>query len=207
MSGEVQLGGLPPVEVDADAGTIFDHLKMAAMLYLEANNGEWAISSDLIYMKLGQGVKPRRVVKSGEIDMEETAWELAGLKRLTPWLEAGAGARLMVIGAGLDLETETILGSNNPNGSENRTWVDPIIVLRSEHVFNEKWIAQIRGDVGGFGVGSKFAWQIQAYGGYRFSELFQVTAGYRCISIDYDKDNFVYDVDTYGPVLRLGLNF
>jgi hypothetical protein len=31
----------------------------------------------------------------------------------------------------------------------------------------------------GFGIGSEFAWQVQAYAGYRFSRLFQITGGYR----------------------------
>jgi hypothetical protein len=113
----------------------------------------------------------------------------------------------MVLGAGVDLQTETFLGTRDISDSDNKTWVDPIIVLRSNHVFKEKWLLNLRGDIGGFGIGSKFAWQAQAYGGYRFSELFQLTAGYRIISIDYNKDNFVYDVNTYGPVLRLGFNF
>ena len=52
---------------------------------------------------------------------------------------------------------------------------------------------------------------ISAYAGYRFCKLFQATIGYRYIRINYDKgegiDRFLYDVDTYGPVVRLGVNF
>jgi hypothetical protein len=58
MSGDVTVADLPPVEIDADAGNIFSHLKMGTMLYLEATNDDWAITSDLLYMKLGQGVVP-----------------------------------------------------------------------------------------------------------------------------------------------------
>jgi len=67
------------------------------------------------------------------------------------------------------------------------------------------------GDIGGFGIGSEFAWQWQAYAGYRFTKLFQVTAGYRRVSMDYGKgesDNrFVYDMATFGPVVRMGFSF
>jgi hypothetical protein len=52
---------------------------------------------------------------------------------------------------------------------------------------------------------------MQAYAGYRFSKLFQATAGYKIISVDYNKgdgdDRFLFDMDTFGPVLRLGFNF
>ena len=76
---------------------------------------------------------------------------------------------------------------------------------------HEKWLLQFRGDFGGFGIGSDFTWQLQAHAGYQFSKLFKLTACYRIIGVDYDKgsgqDRFVHDINTFGPVLRLGLNF
>ena len=58
MSGTIAVADLPPVGVDADPGDIFGHIKMGAMFYFEATNDNWAISSDLLYMKLGQDVVP-----------------------------------------------------------------------------------------------------------------------------------------------------
>jgi len=70
---------------------------------------------------------------------------------------------------------------------------------------------EFRGEIGGFGIGSDFAWQIQAYAGYRFSKLFHITAGYRVISLDYKtgegENRFLYDINTFGPVIRFGFNF
>jgi hypothetical protein len=52
---------------------------------------------------------------------------------------------------------------------------------------------------------------MQAYAGYRFSKVFRLTAGYRYLSMDYDKgtdaDRFVYNVDTFGPEISFGFNF
>ena len=101
-------------------------------------------------------------------------------------------------------------GTTNRSGSTTETWVDPFIVARLKSDPAEKFIYQLRGDIGGFGVGSDFAWQIQAYAGYRFSRLFQVTAGYRVLGMDYDKGNgenrFLYDMDISGAVVRFGFN-
>ena len=203
MTGEIGVGDLPIVEVDADPGNILGHLKMGAMLYFEANNGYWAIGMDLLYMKLGQDVVPGPIVTSGEVTMKQLAWEVSGLKRLTPWLEAGLAGRIVSLSTELELET-----INNPReGSASKTWFDPVVVLRSNNTFNEKWLANLRLDAGGFGVGSDFTWQLQVNAGYRFSELFQATIGYRYIGIDYDQDGFLYDIDTYGMVVRLGFNF
>lgn len=58
---------------------------------------------------------------------------------------------------------------------------------------------------------SDFAWQVQALAGYRFSKLFDMTAGYRAIGLDYSSgegvNTFVYDMITFGPVLRVGFSF
>lgn len=207
MSGETAIKNLPPVEVDASSGDILGSLEMGAMFYLEATNDDWAISSDFLYMKLGQDLESNAIVTSGEITMKQYSWEIAGLKRVTPWLDAGLAGRIVSLEVALDLET---IG-NTRNNEATETWFDPVVVVRSNHLFKEKWLAQMRLDAGGFGIGSDFTWQLQANVGYRFSELFQTTLGYRYIGIDYDKgegaDRFVYDVDTYGFVLKLGFNF
>ena len=86
-----------------------------------------------------------------------------------------------------------------------------MIVARIKSQPEQKFAYQLRGEIGGFGIGSDLAWQIQAYAGYRFSPLFEMTGGYRIISLDYENgrgtDRFMYDVDTSGPVIRFGFNF
>jgi hypothetical protein len=102
-------------------------------------------------------------------------------------------------------------GTEEVTGNHSKTWFDPILIARLSADIHDKWLFQVRGDIGGFGVGSDLTWQLQAYAGYRFSRLFQLTAGYRILSIDYDKgsdkERFIYNMDTYGPVIRLGFNF
>ena len=84
MSGETGLGELPAVSVDADVDDIFGALEMGAMFYLETTNDDWAITSDFIYMKLGQDLKARTFITGGELEMKQYAWEVAGLKRIMP---------------------------------------------------------------------------------------------------------------------------
>jgi phospholipid N-methyltransferase len=101
-------------------------------------------------------------------------------------------------------------GTNNLNKKITETWVDPMIVARIKSRPDKKFVYQLRGDIGGFGIGSELAWEVQAYAGYRFSKLFQLTGGYRVISLDYTKGSgdsrFLYDVNTFGPVIRFGFN-
>ncbi|HTE23282.1 hypothetical protein [Flavitalea sp.] len=212
MEGQSGLGTLPEVDVDANPGDIFDKLQIAAMLYFEAANDRWAFSSDLIYMSLEQDLTAGRVIKSGEANAKQFAWELAGMRKLIPGLEAGIGLRLNSMKMDLDLVQNNVGGgSTNRNRSTTETWVDPFIVARLKSDPVKKFIYQLRGDIGGFGVGSDFAWQVQAYAGYRFSKLFQITAGYRVLGMNYDKGNdenrFLYDMNIFGPVLKFGFNF
>jgi len=212
MEGKSGLGTLPEVDVDAGPGDIFDKLQIAAMLYFEAANDRWAFSSDLIYMSLKQDLKTGPVIQSGEANAKQFAWELAAMRRLLPMLEAGIGLRLNNMKMGLDFVQNNVGGgTTNRSRSTTETWVDPFIVARLRSDPAKKFIYQLRGDIGGFGVGSDFAWQIQAYAGYRFSKLFQLTGGYRILGMDYDKgsgeDRFMYDMNIFGAVVRFGFNF
>jgi hypothetical protein len=212
MNGKTGVGGLPDVPVDANPGDIFSHLQMGAMLNLEANNDKWAILSDFIYMDLSQDAKVGTVIKGGEATAKQTAWEISGLRRVAPWLELGLGGIFNSVNAGVDIDVaKTGGGTTNHQKSISSSWVEPMLIARIKNKPGEKFLYQFRGEVGGFGIGSDFAWQIQASAGYRFSELFQITGGYRAIGLNYetgsDQSRFLYDMDIFGPEIRFGFNF
>jgi hypothetical protein len=212
MNGAAGVGILPDVDIDASVDDIFSNLQFGAMLYFEAGNDRWAVTSDVLYMNLKQDVTPGALIVSGELGAKQFAWEVAGLFKVLPWLDGGVGARLNTLSMEMDIVQNEIGGGTvAKNRLLSKTWLDPILIARVKSAPDKKFIYQFRGDLGGFGVGSDFAWQIQAYAGYRFSNLFQMTAGYRYIGIDYNKgteqERFLYDVDTFGPVLRFGFNF
>ena len=211
MKGNVGLGDLPDAEIDADAGDIFGHLKMGAMLYFEVYNDRWAFSSDILYFKLGQDIKSSTLIQSGDVVAKQFGLELAALRKLLPWLEAGIGGRYNNITSGVDLIQNNVGGGTTARSKElSKGWFDPIIISRIKFPLEGKWLLNFRGDIGGFGVGSDFAWQIQLNAGYRFSKLFQFSLGYRVISMDFEdgsgQDRFLYDITTLGPVLRFGFN-
>jgi hypothetical protein len=212
MKGTVGIGSLPDVDVNANVGDIFSHLKAGFMLYAEAQNGTWALSSDFLYMKLSQDAEPTKLINSGNVTVSETAWELAGLRTLLPWLEGGVAGRMLRIDMDADVVRNEPRGGTTPlSEAMTRTWFDPLFLFRLKLANAGHWQLQLRADIGGFGIGSDLTWQVQAYAGYRFSELFQATVGYRSLAIDYEKgegaDRFKYDVTTFGPIIKLGFNF
>jgi hypothetical protein len=212
MKGSVGLADLPDATIDVSSNDIFGHLKMGFMLNAEATTGKWTIGSDLLYMNLAQGVDPRTLINSGEITAKQIGWEVSGLYSVTPWLELGIGGLLNSINSEVDLNMKAIGGGTTTKSkSMTETWFDPMLIARIKSKSGEKFIYQFRGEVGGFGIGSDLAWQMQVYAGYQFSKLFQITGGYRIISLDYEtgtgQDRFMYNVDTSGPVVRFGFNF
>jgi hypothetical protein len=73
----------------------------------------------------------------------------------------------------------------------------------------------LEGSVGGFGVGSDFAWYVQGLIGYGFG-LFEdddatVFGGYRTLYQDYEdghgNSKFEWDITLQGPVVGLQIAF
>ncbi|HSO87659.1 MAG TPA: hypothetical protein VLQ91_13975 [Draconibacterium sp.] len=134
--------------------------------------------------------------------------------QVASFLEVCIGGRLNNIAAEIDARRYVpgIGNSTEPvSESSAKTWFDPILITRLATDINDKWLFQFKGDVGGFGIGSDITWQLGGYVGYRFTKVFQLTGGYRILSMDYNKDvkntQFVFNVDEFGPVIRLGFNF
>jgi hypothetical protein len=90
-------------------------------------------------------------------------------------------------------------------------WVDPFIGARLTHTLQPGEALMLRGDFGGFGVGSQFTWQlIGTYSSYLGSHSgidFDGYLGYKALSVDYDQGvgtgRYEFDVIQHGPVVGI----
>jgi hypothetical protein len=207
IKGETGIGELPSVPVDADPGDVFENLQLGAMLYAEMQNDTWTFSSDVLYMALEQDIDERVLITGGEVGISQIGWELAAMRRFTSWLELGVGVTYNRIEADVDINLQ--LGTLSTGTTED--WIDPSIVGRATFPINDHWYFQTRANVGGFGLGSDFMWQLAAEVGYRSSERWSFTFGYRVMDFDYDhgsdENRFVYDMQTFGPQIKAGYSF
>jgi hypothetical protein len=201
MDGAVTVRGFD-IGVDANPGDIFEKLQFGGMLYLEANNGTWGISLDGLYMDLEQTGERLELLTAG---MKQGAVELAGYRRVAEWAEVLLGGRVNVLSASLIGEGGII------DRKDDKVWFDPFLGARLQVPNTRKWRLAIRGDVGGFGVGSDFAWQVYPMVGYRFSRPFEAGVAYRWIDVDYrtgsGEDEFRYNMTTFGPQVGLLFHF
>ncbi|MHC4354130.1 MAG: hypothetical protein ACYS0H_15590 [Planctomycetota bacterium] len=188
---------------------IFAKLDFGFMLYMEIANPQWAITLDGLYMNLGdEGVTPV-TERETEIDMKQLGIEVAGLWRTASWAEIGLGGRLNVLDGSLKIAPGQVLPGTDV--SDSHTWFDPLIVARFMAPLESKWRLGIRGDYGGFGLGSDYAWQVVPFVGYRFGNLIELAGGYRWLGMKYETgsedDLFVYDMLIFGPEVAFLFHF
>ena len=91
-----------------------------------------------------------------------------------------------------------------------KDWFEPFIGLRLGYDLTEHWEVMVRGDVGGFGAGSDFAWQAFGGVGYRwYLKGWSIAAygGFRALGQDYSDGDYAWDMITYGPVVGAQFSF
>ncbi|MBS0538917.1 MAG: hypothetical protein JSR47_09190 [Proteobacteria bacterium] len=93
-------------------------------------------------------------------------------------------------------------------------WADPIFGLRLRHELAPHHRVQVRGDIGGFGVGSQFTWQTLAAYSYEFSSgttAYSAVLGYRALGVNYSagwgNDARSLDLVLHGPILGLSIKW
>ena len=88
--------------------------------------------------------------------------------------------------------------------AREKNWFDPYFGMRGRIDFSRQLNASVLGTVGGFGVGSDFAWSLYAELEYRFNPTWSAFVGYRVFDYDYEDDRFKFDTMLHGPVIGVG---
>jgi hypothetical protein len=201
--------GIGPVTVDIDMSfsDIVDNLETGFQGMYRATKDQWSVSVDLVYMGLGAtGNGPQGYVR-GDLDMDQIALEVDGGYEVMERLVVFGGLRYNDVSIELDASGP----SESISADKDESWIDPVIGAHYTVPFSDKWSMTLRGDIGGFGVGSDFAWQGVASVRWQPKERLGVLAAYRYFDMDYEDgsglDRFVYDMSTSGPGLGVVFTF
>ena len=163
IDGEAQIG---PIEVAVDVGMsdVFDALEFGAMAAYRADNGTWSFTADATFMGLGgHGTHdtPLGGQVKGEIDVDQITLMGTFGRRWTDHLEFLFG--LAYVDLSMDLSVQSASGGPlDVAASRDADWIDPTLGLRYDRPLGDDWRVVLRGDIGGFGVGSDFMYHLLA---------------------------------------------
>lgn len=209
-SGMDGTSGIGPVtaETSLSFSDIMDNLEIGFMGAFRASKDRYSITVDAIYMGLGVTEKGPGGVLKADIDMDQTGLETDFGYALNDRVTMLAGLRYV------DLDVK--LKVTGPLGEvlsarQQQSWVDPVIGAQYLWPFADQWSLNLHGDIGGFGIGSDFAWQAMAVLRWQFSPRTGVALAYRYLDMDYEdgkgNDRFLYDMATSGPALGVVFTF
>jgi hypothetical protein len=215
LDGNATVHGIKS-DVDVPFSDILKDLSLAAMLLVDVGKDRFGIGVNGVFAR----VSPDNEVGGVKIKTTSDTVQLgvAPYYRLVDWtwrvsasgqplrltIAPEAGFRFTYLRAELDVR------HGGPSVDQNESWVDPLIGSRFGLDLSDHWTIASEADVGGFGVGSDFAWNAQAFLGYKttlFGRPTTFAAGYRALSQDYDHNNFKWDVTMHGPIIGAAMRF
>ncbi len=228
MKADATFSGLSG-SVDLGFDDIIDHLDFAAMGRVEAWKGKWGLTFDGLFMNLGAdgSFEGSRGAVNFDLDADvrlgmadfavayrlfETQFGNNNEQRLA--FEPYGGLRYAYLRQKIDLNVTIIgVGSIGATLGGSEDWVEPFVGGRIIWDLNDKLALNVRGDAGGFGIGSAsdLLWQISGGVDYKFSKNIILNAGYRYVDLDYSRgsgsNELGIDLQAKGPFVGLTILF
>jgi hypothetical protein len=202
MDGQISVGGVT-ANLDASFSDIVDRLEFSVMLNYRAEKDKLSLNLDTIFMALGADT-PNGLAT---VDFDQTLIEGSAGWKVHENFELVGGLRYNELDGTLrGRATATPIYA-----SQDASWIDPFVGAWARLPLAPSFALILRGDVGGFGVGSEMAYQAAAYLRYQTSGTLSFVAGWRYLDQRYEDGEgarrFVYDVATQGPTVGITWNF
>jgi hypothetical protein len=222
LDGDVTVKGIKS-SVNFSGSDVLNMLDYGGEVHMEAWKGKWGFFLDPTFLKLSADGRANIPLVGGidvDVDLKEWLVEFGGLYTLGRWplgTDGGKKLSLDVLGGGRYWYMKGKLNADIPllgfskKVEKSKDWIDPIVGARLQADLTKKLSLAVRGDIGGFSVGSDFTWNASAILGYHFSQTVSAWLGYRVLGVDYESGSgfskFKYDVIMHGPIVGLGFSF
>ena len=222
MQGEITVRGRT-VDVDLDLedtlDLIVDSLKFAFMGRAEAHKGPLLFTLDLLYLDLEGDQTTTRGLRA-ELTTQLLITEFGAGYRLGTFalgpvvypylaLDFLVGGRYVFLETGLDITGGRF--GREADIERDVDWIEPFVGGRVTLRFSNRAAVIVRGDAGGFGVGSNLTWSLVGTFQYYLSRAVSLDVGYRVLDIDYDQGSganlFRFDVRMHGPLFGAVFRF
>lgn len=188
-----------------------NYVKTGYAAYFEARNDRHAAYFNGSYLKLEDDgtLRDARIAAYADITLQISNMEFGYSYRLAKQkaytFDLFAGARYWRFRTDLDVAVPIVGFQNSYHDTEQ--WIDPIIGFVFTPALTEKLSLILRGDMGGFGVGTHFTWKGMAAFNYQLTKKVGAQVGYNCTYLDYSRGGFTADVYLQGAFAGLSYKF
>lgn len=212
MDGTVGVRGLKPAHVDMSAADVLSDLNGALMGAVWAQNSNWTILLDLILADVSDTA---RLGPRGGVSAEMKLQQIIGSGVLGYRVPLDLPSNLRLTGT-VGFRYQHLDGSLDVAGPGGRftfgadgvqDWIDPTVGFIFQAALTEKWFLNVIGDVGGFDLSSRLTAQGFAAVGYKWTEKFSTSLGYRAIYTDHVDGGFEYNITQHGVFLGAAYRF
>jgi hypothetical protein len=189
-----------PATVDLDFSDILEMTEIGFTGAFDASyRDDWTILAEGQYLELEESARgPLGNSVTIESDFKVLGVVLA--KRMWPNIDLYAGGRYI----GMDT---TVSLAGGPSVGDTQDWIDPIVGFRMKGQVSERIFLRLAMDIGGFGVNSDLTYGMAANFNYIFNDRYSLIFGYRLLDVEYDKDDFVFDVKMDGLLIGFGISW
>ncbi len=161
----------------------------------------WSILSDVVFFSFDKKVNGIKA------NSDQLYFELCSA------FKVGDSFSVVVGGRYAKLTSDLVFpGSPQPYKRKiDADWVDPIVGGMLELPVGKSWALMMRGDVGGFGVGSDIVWHAWLRLDGKLGDAAIVSLGYRYWDNNFESRKYPrktgYDMTVAGPTLGIAFNF
>ena len=189
----------PPIDTGYNFFAL-DNLDGMASFVFALKKDHWGFLFDFLYVAFEDDFLVSTPLESSP-RLEGTVVEFAGTYTPIP------NSNLDFIGGFRQQNIEVSLKLLTRITTANVKWIDPFVGAIYYLPLNDKFSMTLRSDLGGFGIESDIAVNIEAVIRYQFTDMFSAKLGYRYLKVKFDEDNFVYDFGLNGFQFGLGIQF
>ena len=204
IQADIRFPGGQEIGGSGSFNDILDKLDYGAQVHLEGQRRSWGMFVDATYLAMSDDTTHGPISVDAEIDTG--IYEFAAT--YTPGGESGrftafAGARIV------DLSLEMKFSTPGPlepiPRATDKSYTDFMVGGRFIHSFNDRWLLNLRGDIGGGDTES--SWNALATVGWRFGGDLDkaVLFGWRHMELEVEEGGPETDVTMDGPIA--GVNF
>jgi hypothetical protein len=194
----------PTLAFDNSFGEVLEDLEAGFFATAQLRRRSLVVVTDVSYASLSRdGRVPPGIPASGKVSQLAITGLAGGRVEDSAELSVDllAGARLWSLDGSIKVPLAGV------SAAPGKTFVDPIIATRINAGVVPRMSAIIHADIGGFGIGSHFTYQLVGTLNYRAARNSWISAGWRHLHLDYADGGTRFAGSQTGPLLGVTQRF